>query len=62
MIVIFSPRLDGRTYTVKTSTNLAPGSWAPLGSSPPTDNGSERTVTDLNATGNKKFYRVDIQK
>lgn len=62
MKVNFSPRLDGRTYTVKASTSLAAGSWSPLVSMSTTDNGSERTVTDLNATGTKKFYRVDIQK
>jgi hypothetical protein len=62
MNIIFTPRLDGRTYTVKASTSLAADSWNPLISPPTTENGTERTVTDLNATGTKKFYRVDIQK
>ena len=60
--VIFFPRLDGRTYTVKASPSLAAGSWAPLGSSSTTDNGNERTVTDLNASGTKRFYTVEVQK
>lgn len=62
MNVIFSPRLDGRTYTVKASTSLAAGSWTPLVTPPTADNGTERSVTDLNATGAKKFYRVEVQK
>ena len=59
--VIFSPRLDGRTYIVETMPALG-GSWQPLTTSSQSDNGTERTVTDLNATGGKKFYRVGITR
>ena len=57
--VIFSPRLDGRTYIVESRLTLG-GAWQPLTSSTQSDNGAERTVTDLDATGVKKFYRVEI--
>lgn len=62
-ILTFSPRLSGRTYTVMARTNLgALGGWFPINGSTPNDNGQERTVTDLNAAGPSKFYRVDITK
>ena len=59
--VIFSPRLNGRTYTVQSRLTLA-APWQPLGSSTQSDSGPERTVTDLNAGGAVKFYRVEITK
>ena len=59
--IIFSPRLDGRTYIVQSRLTLN-DPWQPLGSSTQSDNGAERTVTDLNATGGKKFYRVEITR
>ena len=59
--VIFSPRLDGRTYIVESRLTLA-DPWQPLVSSTQSDNGTERTVTDFNATGAKKFYHVEITK
>ena len=57
--VIFSPRLDGRTYIVESRLTLS-AAWQPLTTSTQSDNGAERTVTDLDATGAKKFYRVRI--
>jgi|APTNR8051073442_1049403.scaffolds.fasta_scaffold14161_2 hypothetical protein len=60
--VIFSPLVGGRTYTVKATSNLAGGAFAPLGSLSISDDGSERTVTDLDASGGAKFYRVQISK
>jgi hypothetical protein len=61
--VIFSPRLTDRTYTVKAKTSLLTGSYLPLTNpSAPTDNGQERTITDLSATGATKFYQVEITK
>ena len=59
--LIFSPRLVGRTYTVKTATTLGVP-MTPLTGSTFTDNGNERTVTDTNATGGTKFYSVEITK
>lgn len=60
--VIFSPRFNDRTYTVKASSSLLPGSFTTLGRSSISDNAEERTVTDLGATGATKFYRVEITK
>ena len=60
--IIFNPRLDGRTYTVKARPALESGSWQPLSTFSQSDNGAERTVTDLNGTGGKKFYRVEISR
>jgi len=60
---IFSPRLTDRTYVVKASTILGTGaSWVPLSSSTTSDNGSERTVIDLNATGGRRFYNLEVTK
>lgn len=56
--VVFTPRLAGRTYTVKTSTTLS--GWTDLAGATVSDNGTERTVTDVNASGSRQFYRVDI--
>jgi hypothetical protein len=59
--LIFSPRWTDRTYTPVFRTNLVSGaSWTNLTSISTSDNGSERTVTDLDATGNSKFYRIQI--
>ncbi len=58
--IVFSPRLPDRTYTVKTSTNLLSTSWISLSGATFTDNGSERTVTDPDTSGQRKFYKVEI--
>ena len=60
--IIFNPRLDGRTYNVTTRPAIESGSWQPLSTFSQSDNGAERTVTDLNGTGAKKFYRVEISR
>lgn len=60
--IIFSPRFASRIYTVKASTTLLPGSFAPLGSTSTSDNAQERTITDLSATGTARFYHVEITK
>lgn len=58
--VIFSPIVAGRTYSVQFSFDMSPGSWQNLTEFNETDNGNTRTVTDLNASGPRKFYRVQI--
>ena len=58
--VIFSPRLEGRAYVVESRLTLN-GAWQPLTASAQSDNGAERTVTDLDAAG-AKFYRIAITK
>ena len=62
--VVFTPRLAGRIYTVLSTTNLVTPAWAPLGSVSVSvsDNGTLRTVTDLDAVDVVKFYRVEIAK
>ena len=61
--LIFSPRFADRTYTVFSNSGLATGLFSPLTNpSAPSDNGTERTITDLSATGPLKFYRVEITK
>jgi hypothetical protein len=60
--IIFSPRLSGRSYTVKFRLELTAGTWMPLTGATQNDAGSERTVTDLNATDPAKFYEVEITK
>lgn len=59
--IIFSPIVSGRTYSVQFRTNLATGTWNPLTGTTQSDNGNQRTVTDISATG-PKFYRVQISK
>lgn len=61
--IIFSPRFASRAYVVTSSAALGPGAtFTPLTSPATSDNGSERTVTDTNATGGARFYRVEIVK
>ena len=60
--IIFSPRLPDRIYTVKSSTSLLSDSWISLSGATITDNGPERTVTDPDASGQRKFYKVEISK
>jgi len=60
--IIFSPRLPGRTYTVLGSTTMQPGSWTPLSGATVSDTGDERTITDPNADGDRKLYRVDVTR
>jgi hypothetical protein len=61
--LIFSPRFADRTYVVTTTPELSLSSiWLPLTPSTTSDAGAERTVTDLDATVPKKFYRVEITK
>lgn len=60
--IVFEPRFADRTYLVQTSTLLTEPSWSALIPSTVTDNGTERTVTDPNATGSRKFYRVLISR
>ena len=58
--LIFSPRLASRTYTMLYRTNLSAGNFTPLAGASLTDNGTERTLTDLNATNASRGYRVQI--
>ena len=58
--LIFGPRVAGRDYTLQFKTPLPGAPFAALLDGAVSDNGSQRTVTDLHATGPSKFYRVSI--
>lgn len=59
----FGPRFADRTYTVQAKSSLLTvGSWSAITGSAPSDNGEERTITDLDASGAVKFYQVEITK
>jgi hypothetical protein len=58
--LIFSPRFPDRSYAVKAKPGLLAGAFEPLVSSTFADNGTERTVTDLAASGASQFYTVEI--
>jgi hypothetical protein len=63
MSITIYPRLNDRTYTVKSSLTLGPGStWAPLTSFTVSDDGLTRTITDTNAVEGANFYKVEITK
>ena len=50
------------SYAVEFSTTLLGNSWSALTTFTTSDAGPQRTVTDTNATGVRKFYRVQIAK
>jgi len=58
--ITFSPVANGRTYTVQYCTDLTSPNWQALQGSTQVTSGSSTTVVDPNATGAKKFYRVQI--
>ena len=58
--IIFGPIAAGRTYMVTSKASFSDPTWLPLTSFTTMDNGTQRTVTDLSATGAAKFYRVEI--
>jgi hypothetical protein len=57
--IIFGPVIAGRTYSVKSKTNLADATWTTV-TNITTANGAERTVTDLDAGTGPKFYQVEV--
>lgn len=60
--LIFSPRLEDRTYTALSAETLSAAAFAPLPGFSITDNGDERTLTDLDASAPAKYYRIGISK
>ena len=62
--IIFQPLVAGRIYVVQFNTSMVPaaGTWTTLTNISSSDNGSVRTVTDLNASDPMRFYRVQITK
>ena len=60
--IIFTPTVTGRTYTVVSKASLTDSTWVSLTGTTQSDNGQQRTVTDLSASSPRKFYRVQISK
>ncbi|MCG3149152.1 MAG: hypothetical protein PCFJNLEI_02611 [Verrucomicrobiae bacterium] len=60
MQLTFAPRWPDRSYVPEYSLDLVDGGYAPLTNCSTNDNGTWRTITDLSATGSKKFYRLKI--
>jgi hypothetical protein len=62
--IIFNPLVltGGGSSAVKFRPDLTTGTWTTLTGTTPGDAGAQRTVTDLNSTGVKKFYQVKITK
>lgn len=58
--VVFGPRLDDRVYNVLTTSDFI--DWTYLTSPTISDNGPQRTVTDVNVSGPRQFYRVVITR
>ena len=60
--ILFSPVVSGRTYTVKFRLDLIAGTWATLTGTTQADNGTQRTVTDTDASDPQRFYCIEITK
>jgi len=60
--IIFSPRFADRSYVLKYNARLADPAWAAVPNVSNADHGSERTVTDLDASDAARFYRVEITR
>ena len=58
--IIFSPRLPGRTYIVEYRNHPITGPWLPLLGAASSDEGDERTVTDVDLASPVKIYRIRI--
>ena len=56
----FGPVRSGWTYTPEFCTDLASGNWMRLTAFTQVDAGTQRTITDLSASGARRFYRVRI--
>lgn len=57
---VFGPIRAERNYTVMNSLDLSPSGWNELTGGSQSDDGEERTVTDPDASGPRKFYNVRI--
>lgn len=59
--LVINPRWSDRTYSLIYRTNLVAGTdWTNLTTVTLSDNGTERILTDTNATDSAKFYRIQI--
>jgi subtilisin-like proprotein convertase family protein len=60
MAIVFRPIISGRTYKVKSSDSLASGTWIELVNPIVSDASDVRTIIDSSATGDRKFYVIEI--
>ena len=60
--IIFGPVVAGRTYGVKSKESLSDPEWTTLTNIAMSDNGSERTIADLEAGLGPKFYVIEITR
>jgi hypothetical protein len=60
--LVFQPIVVGRTYNPQFATGLTNPNWSALTGTTQIDNGTQRTVTDPNATPAPKYYRLQISK
>jgi hypothetical protein len=60
LTIVFSPIISGRTYKVKCSDSLAPGTWTELVNPIVSDAADVRTVIDSSAPGDRRFYVIEI--
>jgi hypothetical protein len=58
--LVFSPRFPSRTYWAEFRTSADAGLFVPVPVTATSDAGSERTITDLQATDPARFYRIGI--
>jgi len=56
--LVFGPVQGGWTYTPEFCTDLAAGNWMRLTAFTQADAGTQRTITDLSASGARRFYRI----
>jgi hypothetical protein len=60
-VLTWKPWASGRTYTPEYRTDLGTGFYTNLtGDNDPSTNGTEISITDLNATEPAEFYRIKI--
>lgn len=60
--IVFSPRWADRSYSILTSATLQGSPWTPLTGGAVSDDGTQRTITDPDGSGERKFYKVEIVK
>lgn len=60
--IVFSPVVAGRTYVLTFKSDLNAAAWVPVPGATYTGSGAERTATDPSATGDARFYRIEITK
>lgn len=58
--LIFSPRFPSRTYVAEYRPDAGSGTFVPVPVTSTSDAGTQRTITDLQATNVHRFYRIGI--